>query len=393
MTEPIQGNISINTENIEQEEEQEEEKRRQIEEKRRQIEEKRRQIEEKRRQEEEEKRRQEEEEKRREEEEEKRRQEEEEKRRQEEEEEKRRQEEEEEKQRQIEKEKKHRNYDENYDGNKTIFLQMPMVSLFSKTYKLLYIPYTFKADEMDESTQENKGGGNDENVENNKNITEESESTIENNESNSLLSWFSFSRNDKFKQINIEHNLIKDYVDSTFTREMKEYKSFVVNTLYIRLIFTINKSKEVSLYDLFFYYIIDIVNSDDKYTLNNLEFYRKDLSILKENNSKLDIFDMVKAEPNQNAYYVYIYDVINNKMLSEYNTTNIEKLYNINIANTATKYSKKRITNTIGKNVKYIKKTIGKTIKSTPKTLKRIYKNAKETGKSIVDRINRNLRK
>jgi hypothetical protein len=313
--------------------------------------------------------------------------------------------EEEEKRLQAEKEeeeKKYRSYDENYNGEKTLFLQMPMVNLFSKTYKLLYIPYTFKTDEPKSEYA------------NNETITD-----IDNDKS-SKSNWFGFLRNDKLKQIDVYNNSIIDYTDSTITDEMKLYKSFVVNSLYARLIFTVNESKEISLYDLFFYYTIDVkMQSDDveesneqdvqqeeekdaesestdvkskprdvktimdDYKLNNLSLYEEDLKILNKNNSELDIYELLTEESNteesnpeepnestnepKTVYYVYIYDIINNKMILEFNVKTIHELHNI--VNTQQKNGGKSTPNKKTPNKKKNIKTIRK-IKSTKKTLK-----------------------
>jgi hypothetical protein len=304
-----------------------------------------------------------------------------------------------------EEEKKYRSYDENYNGEKTLFLQMPMVNLFSKTYKLLYIPYTFKTDEPKSEYA------------NNETITD-----IDNDKS-SKSNWFGFLRNDKLKQIDVHNNSIIDYTDSTITDEMKLYKSFVVNSLYARLIFSVNESKEISLYDLFFYYTIDVkMQSDDveesneqdgeqekekkeekdaesestdvkskprdvktimdDYKLNNLSLYEEDLKILNKNSSELDIYELLTEETSpeesnestnepKTVYYVYIYDIINNKMILEFNVKTIHELHNI--VNTQQKNGGKSTPNKKTPNKKKNIKTIRK-IKSTKKTLKNVKK-------------------
>jgi hypothetical protein len=223
--------------------------------------------------------------------------------------------------------KQTRKYDEKYDGEKTIFLQMPMAKLFSKTYKLLYIPYTFDDPytiNEEEETREEEPPHHD---------IEENET----NQSSKSSSWFSIFRNYKLTQIRLDQNVITEYNPFELTDKMDEYKNFDVKSLYVRLIFSINKSKNISLYDVFLYYDIyitphDILIKENGYPLYTFDLYKDDLQKLNERASTFDIADLVKglpSEEDQNVYYVYIYDIINNNMVFECNITNINNLHNI----------------------------------------------------------------
>ena len=365
MGDPVQGDIQINTANIDDDDVMTPEQADRAAEEQRQIqaenEEKVRKQEEnakKRKQIQDEQKRQREENA-------KKKQEEQEKQEQEKQEEKRKQAEEEQKKKEDEA-KKIRRYDEYLDVKKTIFLQMPTFSLFTllskQKYKLLYIPYTYIV-ETGELKQENKqGGANTNKSEPNENADELAETTeydepvevtedddplegieeVDQYESDSSSSWFGSNRNDKLIEINVDKNQITNYnIGATYDKQMKEYKNFDVEMLYVRLIFSINKSKEISLYNIFLYYIINVrgktLTRPDEYKLDNFTLYDDELEILNKKNSKLDIADLLTEETketNKNVYYVYIYDIIKNKMVAEFNIANLDNIHNVSNENT-----------------------------------------------------------
>jgi hypothetical protein len=392
--ETIEGQVQINTDNIDdddtmtseeaerasaeekriREEAEKEEKRKQEEEKRKKEEEKAKKKQEYKRKQEEEKRKKEEEKA---------------KKKQEEEEQKRKQAEEEQKRKEDEA-KKTRRYNEYLDVKKTIFLQMPTLSLFTllskKKYKLLYIPYTYFVETELNQRHYNRSINEitESDDEDEYNPYEANEDANDNYESNLSSSWFGSNRNDKLIEININRNQITNYTKgATYDKEMREYKNFDVEMLYVRLIFSINKSKEISLYNIFLYYIINVRGKTstrpDVYKLDNFTLYDDELEILNKKNSKLDISDLLTNETNENknnnVYYVYIYDITKNKMVAEYNIANLDNIHNVeneNMIYGGIKESKSK--NTRLQNKTHIQKTIRSRHVKPRKTLRNLRK-------------------
>jgi hypothetical protein len=221
-----------------------------------------------------------------------------------------------------------------------------MIIFISKTYILLYIQYTFDNPTEDSILQSKKLSKN--------------------------TSWFNLLRNDMLTQIYVNNNLITNYEPSELTPNMQEYKTFDLKSLYVRLIFSINKSKDISLYDVFLYYDIymtpqdiDIVTKENGYPLNNIDLYKKDVQSLHKNSSDVEIVDLVKRQ-SSDVYYVYMYDIINNIMTYEFNTTKLENLHNIANKTSGGKHKIK----IDSKNNKNVKKTIRSRSKHTKKTLR-----------------------
>ena len=202
-----------------------------------------------------------------------------------------------------------------------------MITLFSNTYKLWHIP-------KNKNTQNTTPSQN----ENTQNTTpSENKNTQNTTPPKKDKTWYSsYLRNYKLTQIKIKQNLIENYETADeLTKNMEEYKSFDLNQLYARLIFSTNKSKAISLDHVFFYYKIDVKTKEDKYTLNTFDSYNKDLQTLQtlqKNEKDIDIAELLKSQSSNtsNVYYVYMYDIINNKKIYEFNTTKIDDLHYTN---------------------------------------------------------------